>query len=561
MITIRDIEISRFRSIREAKLENLYDFSVLAGLNNSGKSNFLRALNLFFTGQPEPEVPFNLTRDYYRGELSAKKKKNIRISVHFTLPKSFKFRGGLAPVETLLGRDFVITKEWIFRQTETIVYLNKSATPLSPDDALKVAQFLALISFRYVPNRVVPTDIIRKEQQALRDVLVRRLAKFKKQSEEVFNGLKETAESLVVSISDDIKKFAPDINRIRLATASSLADLAFQFGYKLEEGGAEMDEGEQGSGMQSLLMFETLHLIDRDYFQQFGWKQAAVWAVEEPESSLNTALEARTAHFLSRIAKEQTGRLQIIGTTHSDLMIQYSGCGYYIDKSTIPNKGIETIAIAKTPRELVEHASRFGVSRWVNPVLLFPLEPLVLVEGKYDRDFLNECFRALRTVHPPRVSCLEDLKNDPSKGGVDTLLSFVRENADVIKSRQSFAKICVLLDWDAKNKMASFSNIFKQGDPFIVMAWDETEANLNFTYTQTCRGIERFYPDTILTKARSSKPDFFFTNSAGVTILNKDKDQTTAFKKLLNELVNKGLQESDISHVRPLIGRLVAALS
>ena len=130
MITISDIEISRFRSIRDAKFEDLHDFSVLAGLNNSGKSNFLRALNLFFTGRPEPELLFNLARDYYRGELSAKKKKNIRISVHFTLPKTFRFRGGLKSVEDLLGRDFTITKEWAFRQTDTTVYLNGSTTPL-----------------------------------------------------------------------------------------------------------------------------------------------------------------------------------------------------------------------------------------------------------------------------------------------------------------------------------------------------------------------------------------------------------------------------------------------
>ena len=233
MITIRDIEISRFRSIRDAKLAELQDFSILAGLNNSGKSNFLRALNLFFTGRPEPELPFNLARDYYRGELSAKKKKNIHISVHFTLPKSFRFRGGLKPVEDLLGRDFSITKEWAFRQTDTTVYLNGSPTPLPPDDVVKVTQFLSLISFRYVPNRVVPTEIIRKEQQALRDVLVRRLAKFKKQTDEVFRGLESTAESLVLSVSDDIRKFAPDIQKVRLATAASLADLAFQFGYKL----------------------------------------------------------------------------------------------------------------------------------------------------------------------------------------------------------------------------------------------------------------------------------------------------------------------------------------
>jgi len=559
MITIHDIEISRFRSIRDAKLADLHDFSVLAGLNNSGKSNFLRALNLFFTGRPEPELPFNLARDYYRGELSAKRKKNIHISVHFTLPKSFRFRGGLKSVEDLLGRDFTIKKEWAFRQTDTTVYLNGSPMPLPPDDVVKVTQFLSLISFRYVPNRVVPTEIIRKEQQALRDVLVRRLAKFKKQSEEVFKGLETTAESLVLAVSDDIKQFAPDIKKVRLATASSLADLAFQFGYKLEEGGAEMDENEQGSGMQSLLMLETLHLIDRDYFQQFGWKQAAVWAVEEPESSLNTALEARTAHFLSRVAKEHGGRLQIIATTHSDLMIQYGGGGYYIEKLPTTSKGVESIATSKTPKDLVEHSSRFGVSRWVNPVLLCPLEPLVLVEGKFDRDFLFHCFRALRISQPPRIACLEDLKNDPSKGGVETLIAFVKENADVIRARQSFAKVCVLLDWDSTDKIPNLLAMFKTSEPFVAMAWDVTEANLNFFYSQNCKGVERFYPDSVLAEARTSRPDIFFTNPQGATVVRKE--EIAALKKLLNDVVNKGLRESDVSHAKPLVDRLIAALS
>ena len=52
---------------------------------------------------------------------------------------------------------------------------------------------------------------------------------------------------------------------------------------------AEIDDASQGSGIQSLLMFETLSLIDRDYFQKFGWRQAAIWAVEEPESSLHSS--------------------------------------------------------------------------------------------------------------------------------------------------------------------------------------------------------------------------------------------------------------------------------
>ena len=326
----------------------------------------------------------------------------------------------------------------------------------------------------------------------------------------------------------------------------------------IEEGGVEMDENEQGSGMQSLLMFETLHLIDRDYFQQFGWKQAAVWAVEEPESSLNTALEARTAHFLSRVAKEQRGRLQIIGTTHSDLMIQYGGAGYFIEKAAIPGRGVESTATAKSPKDLVEHSSRFGVSRWVNPVLLCPLEPLVLVEGKFDRDFLLHCFHALRIGHPPRIACLEDLKNDPSKGGVETLITFAKENADVIRARQSFAKVCVLLDWDSANRIPSLSAMFKPSDPFVAMAWDVREANLNFGHIQNCKGVERFYPDSVLSEAKNAKPEIFYTNPQGVTVVRRE--ESAALKKLLNDVVNKGLRESDVSHAKPLIERLLASL-
>jgi hypothetical protein len=212
-----------------------------------------------------------------------------------------------------------------------------------------------------------------------------------------------------------------------------------------------------------------------------------------------------------------------------------------------------------TPKELVEHSSRFGVSRWVNPVLLCPLEPLVLVEGKFDRDFLFHCFRALRISQPPRIACLEDLKNDPSKGGVETLLAFVKENADVIRARQSFAKVCVLLDWDSAGKILSFSSTFKPSEPFVVMAWDVREANLNFFYSQNCKGVERFYPDSVLLEAKALRPDIFFTNPQGMTVVRKE--ESAALKKLLNDVVNKGLRESDVSHAKPLIDRLIASLS
>lgn len=112
MRLITSIDIAHFRSIRDLRVEGFGDFSSFAGLNNAGKSNVLKALSLFFRGEVEPGLGLNFGRDYYRPEASAKKKKHIRVSVTFQIPKLFGFRAGLAAVKDLVGEQVIITKEW-----------------------------------------------------------------------------------------------------------------------------------------------------------------------------------------------------------------------------------------------------------------------------------------------------------------------------------------------------------------------------------------------------------------------------------------------------------------
>jgi predicted ATP-dependent endonuclease of OLD family len=164
MQIIKDFEIRSFRSIRHCKIEDLADFSILSGLNNSGKSNFLRALNLFFRGEPEPGAPINLQRDFYRGDLSSKKRKQISVSAHFTLPQTFRFRRGLESLEQYLRRDFWVHKTWRLDELEPELRLNNQETPLDANGSSQIRQFLSLITFRYIPNRVIPIEIIRQEQ-------------------------------------------------------------------------------------------------------------------------------------------------------------------------------------------------------------------------------------------------------------------------------------------------------------------------------------------------------------------------------------------------------------
>ena len=230
-----------------------------------------------------------------------------------------------------MGRSFRIRKQWVRNIPEPYYYLNHSNQPLVHEQREQVKQFLSLISFRYIPNRVLPLDIIRNEHRALRDVLVRRLAKQAKTQQAIFEAIGETSQSLIKSLQSAIHEACPDVDSIRLATPLSWQDLIFAFGYKLTMNDSELDDTVQGSGIQSVLMLETLSLIDRDYFQKFGWRQAAIWAVEEPESSLHTSLEAKVSAYLAKIASDPKNRLQVFCTTHSDLILQSAQQNLFCD--------------------------------------------------------------------------------------------------------------------------------------------------------------------------------------------------------------------------------------
>ena len=62
---INKITVENFRSIAEKIFidGNGSKLKIFVGANNTGKSNILRAVNLFFNGASEPNVPFNASQD------------------------------------------------------------------------------------------------------------------------------------------------------------------------------------------------------------------------------------------------------------------------------------------------------------------------------------------------------------------------------------------------------------------------------------------------------------------------------------------------------------------
>lgn len=63
MLKIKYIKIKNFRSIVDMTIK-ADKMNVFVGLNDAGKSNVLKALNLFFNGETEPGAVFTFETDY-----------------------------------------------------------------------------------------------------------------------------------------------------------------------------------------------------------------------------------------------------------------------------------------------------------------------------------------------------------------------------------------------------------------------------------------------------------------------------------------------------------------
>ena len=97
MRLIEKVEINYFRSLYAAEIGRVGDLNVLFGRNDSGKSNFLRALNLFFNNKIENnDSEFQEQFDFRLNLSDARKKadkKFVWIKVTFNVPE--KYRGSL----------------------------------------------------------------------------------------------------------------------------------------------------------------------------------------------------------------------------------------------------------------------------------------------------------------------------------------------------------------------------------------------------------------------------------------------------------------------------------
>lgn len=495
MSIINEVRVDNFRSIKSCTLRPLSDYEPIVGLNSAGKSNLLRALKLFFTGSvDESSSAVSLARDY--SDYGPQKGRRIGVGLAFPLdgamsyPRQDSFLKKHKLVDVL-----AIKQTWsIDAQTRTVARqfhfgpdLDDLQVAGDPSDVANLEAFVRAVDFRYIPNHARPSALIRSYVEPLRSALITRLQKTKEykagDAGELLTAMARLADTLFAEVSDAVTRGTGHLT-LKSDLPSDFADLAFDLAVRsVDEAGRARDPELEGSGTQQFMFLHLLDLADRTARGAgFGWLQGHIWAVEEPESFLHAGLRQRFATDLEAYSSD--ARRQVFATTHQDEFVRVG------QSAILALATDEGTKFARLPaKEALLESNRLAITTYRHPLVQHSQQPLVLVEGRYDGDYLQAALTGAGLKPRWRLADPDDLTGD-STGG-DAFKSYLRYNTAAIASRPAAAPILVVRDWETKD--ADQYQKYLKGHPYS-LAVTMPDSMCNPELGRGWAGIERYLP-------------------------------------------------------------------
>lgn len=275
-----------------ATAKNIGDLNLVFGRNDSGKSNFLRALNLFFNGEVgvDEELDFNLDFSDTRREEAreVKGRQFISVRIDFDVPPNF---------QKSLGRELSIKRQWnIFGEmTET------PPRNLTTNQKRQLTKFLNQIDYTYVPaikDSEVFSDLIERLYNSFSEG-----QRFQSSTVRFVDSIRKQTNDLSIHLSDMFQ--SP--SQIAAPSEMGLLFRSLDFAHG-KEGHSLINQ--KGDGVKARHIPALLRFINENEKAKFF-----VWGFEEPENSLDlAAAELEAASFGKFASKAHT---QVFISSHS----------------------------------------------------------------------------------------------------------------------------------------------------------------------------------------------------------------------------------------------------
>jgi predicted ATPase len=484
---VTGVRVTDFRSIAQVDLRDIGDIVPIVGLNGSGKSNLLRALSLFFTGDVEQGDPVDLRRDFREPGRKQKLRISVEVDLDFGVFRTLRSEY-VSAIDELAGGspEITVRKEWTVEPTISVSTgaIGEELTPVPLDRLFLVPRLLGAVRFRYLPNHIHPSRILGDEEREIRRMLFDRLGKRQVLQDQSVASIGEVAAELMEPVADLMGRATGEVAAVELATPADWRDLAWTFGMKMRGTQTQsFDALLHGSGVQSVLAYAILHAIDTSFSGTFGWRKGAVWAVEEPESFLHAGLQQELTRLLTSYAEQDS--LQILLTTHG---IPFLGAASHGLLTSLDPAGRTEIAMVERS-ELLRQAFSARIAPYGHALHTGPPKPVLLVEGTNDKHLLLRAFREGNVPNPYDVRSLEDF--DPALQGGDEVSRWLKYNAPALGARPETSPVYVLRDWETnQGTVNSINAALAPHATSRCLVWpkDLTNADLSDSFV----GIEKF---------------------------------------------------------------------
>lgn len=349
MDIISRIEIKHFRSFDGGKdqpkvrIDDLKDLNVFSGANDSGKSNVLRALNLFFNNEITPGIPFNKVRDFSK-IASIRFDKDIEERKLKQLEK-IKESGGTEKTRDLRRSDEVVTIKLFFNNkkkqrglpinfwiSKTYSQKNNFQGEYNYQSDLNKAQttaFLNSFRFEYIPaikDRNYFNYLFGRLQNYLFEKSDRskKKNKFTESSDRFNEILRNETENL-------FNKFMESSGvEANFHIPSTLVDFFRTLSVQTEN---DISLFERGDGVQARFIPEILDEISSNSSKN------VIWGFEEPENSYEAKnIRKLKDEFLFKYSRP----FQIFLTTHTKEFLALKREYTSKEKGILSNKKLNT---------------------------------------------------------------------------------------------------------------------------------------------------------------------------------------------------------------------------
>lgn len=520
MIRLLSLTIENFRSIIKTPLEvHFENYTVLAGENNSGKSNILRALNLFFNGVVDG-LPYEPNIDFPKNKTDLQSSSKTKITVTLTYDKSKE--GMIDRAITVIEKN---TQQGRLDDNQVKLRLSysrkgisswqfigkKGARSINSEYIDKVVQAVQnSVRFKYLP---VGREILPLIENELNEELFQTLFSG-------FSGVTEYRRNINTAIDTLITALEPKLGEGSEGITKEMQEV-FQgiksFGLKLPFNSLESlipklslvihDKYEtgiesKGAGIQTSSLLFVMKYIADHYPQRHNAVKTYIWAIEEPESFLHPTKQREMANIISDFSSE----IQTIVSTHNPHFIRNNSSNIYVVGKSL-NSPYSTEVIDNNWETA---KSMLGVSL-LDSLHLWPIN--IVTEGISDEIILSDFFEKWHESEPEKVAPPYTIRIHPATNCTSACSMFEQY---FFESKDEEIDLYLVLDGDEAGKKALRGLLKRSSKNGISFSSNKDYFVLN-------GDIELYFPVEILEEAVNQMP-------STVEIIRDVEDKIIDFK-------------------------------